>query len=414
MSESLDIPVFKVFRPLLKPSRYKGAHGGRGSGKSHFFANFLVARCLTSPGTNAVCIREIQKDLKHSAKSLIEQKIRRYGVQGSFVIKDSEIITPGGGVIIFQGMQNHTADSVKSLEGFDIAWVEEAQTISQRSLDLLRPTIRKERSEIWASWNPENEDDPIDVLLRGENAPSDAIVIEANYMDNPMIPSVLLDEMESDKERNFDKYLWVWLGQYRVISSAVVFKNWEIAEFEADDEALFRFGMDFGFAADPSVLIRCFLKGEKKLYIDYEAVGANIETDYLPDLMATIPESDKWPIVADSSRPETISYLQRHGYNKIMPAVKGAGSIEDGVEFLKSYQIIVHPRCENTIKELKSYKYKVDKNLIDEEGNPKVLPAFEDKNNHIIDAVRYACESARNSSKNKKTKPKPYIKRKSW
>lgn len=341
------------------------------------------------PGLSAVCVREIQKDLEHSAKSLIEDKIRKFGVIDDFIIRDNKIITPGDGVFIFQGMQNHTADSVKSLEGFDVAWIEEAQSLGQRSLDLLRPTIRKPGSEIWASWNPCDEEDPIDQLLRGENPPKDAVVVEANYIDNPQLPEVLLDEMEADRERDFDKYLWVWLGQYRRISDAIVFKNWEVREFETADDALFRFGMDFGYAADPSVLVRCYLKG-KDLFIDHEACEKHVETDFLPDLMHTIPEADKWPVVADSARPETISFLKRHGFPKMFPAAKGKGSIEDGVEFLKSYNIVVHPRCRNAIKELKNYSYKVDE-------NDKILPVFEDRDNHVIDALRYACESARNA-----------------
>ncbi len=397
MGRTLEIETHKVFLPLLQPARYKGAHGGRGSGKSHFFAGLLVACCLARPGLKAVCIREVQKDLKHSAKLLIEHKIREFGVQGLFRIKESEIITPGGGVIIFQGMQNHTADSIKSLEGFDIAWIEEAQTISQRSLDLLRPTIRKDSSEIWASWNPDSEDDPIDRLLRGESPPEGCAVVEVNYTDNPKFPDVLRAEMETDRQRDFDKFLWTWLGRYRTISDAVVFRNWEIKEFVAPDDALFRFGLDFGFAADPTAFVRCYLAG-KKMYIDHEAVGHGVETDFLPDMLRTVPEAEKWPIIADSARPETISYLQRHGFGKIMPAVKGKGSVEEGIEFLKSYQIIIHPRCTNTIRELRNYSYKVDKNLVDEQGRPRVLPVLEDKNNHVIDALRMSCESARRAA----------------
>ena len=163
---TLRIPTAPVFRPLLEPARYKGAYGGRGSGKSHFFGELMVERCLVSPGTLAVCIREVQKSLLQSSKRLIESKIQSLGVGAHFQVLHDRIVTPGDGLIIFQGMQDSTAESIKSLEGFDIAWVEEAQTLSARSLALLRPTIRKEGSELWANWNPRRKKDAIDEFLR--------------------------------------------------------------------------------------------------------------------------------------------------------------------------------------------------------------------------------------------------------
>jgi phage terminase large subunit len=176
-----------VFVPLLVPARYKGAHGGRGSGKSHFFAELLVEDCVANPGLRAACVREVQKSLKNSVKLLVEDKIKSLGLSG-FEVLEAEIKTPGGGVIIFQGMQNHTADSIKSLEGFDRCWVEEAQSLSQRSLEMLRPTFRKAGSEMWFSWNPNKPTDPVDALLRGDMPPADSVVVEANYSDNPWLP----------------------------------------------------------------------------------------------------------------------------------------------------------------------------------------------------------------------------------
>jgi phage terminase large subunit len=211
----LQIPTPRVFLPLLKPARYKGAHGGRGSGKSHFFAEALLEECVMS-SKRAVCLREIQKSIKQSIKLLLEDKIKSLGLQDYFEVLQTEIRgKQNDSLIIFNGLQDHTADSIKSLEGFDIALIVEAQAVSQRSLDLLRPTIRKEGSEIWAEWNPETEDVPIDQLLRGKNAPADSIVVEANWRDNPFFPEVLRREMEEDKLRDYDKYLHVWEGHYR-------------------------------------------------------------------------------------------------------------------------------------------------------------------------------------------------------
>lgn len=385
---SLEIATPRVFLPLLKPARYKGAHGGRGSGKSHALAEMLVERCLLNPGTRWACVREVQKSLEHSVKRLIDDKIAAFGVSHLFRSLNTHIETPGGGVIIFAGMQSHTADSIKSLEGFDGCWVEEAQSLSQYSLDLLRPTIRKEGSELWFSWNPEQASDPIDQLLRGPRPPDDAVVVEANYRDNPFLPEVLRLEMESDRARDPDRYAWVWLGQYRQISEARVFRNWTVQEFDVPDGVTLRQGADWGFSVDPSVLVQCYSVG-RKLYVPHEAYMVGCEIDNLPALFDTVPQSRKWWTVADSARPETVSYMRRHWSERIGAAVKGKGSVEDGVEFLKSFDIVVHPRCTHTIDELTTYAYEID----DKTG--KVLPKLADKNNHVIDALRYGVEGVR-------------------
>ncbi|KKL89269.1 hypothetical protein LCGC14_1916410 [marine sediment metagenome] len=210
----LSIKIAEVFRPLLSPSRYKGAHGGRGSGKSHFFAGTAVALCLQSPGSRIVCAREVQRSLRDSVKLLIEDKIREYGVDNQFKIMYDHVRTPGKGMIVFQGLQDHTAESIKSLEGFDVAYLEEAHTITKRSLELLRPTIRKPGSQIWASWNPRLATDPIDELLRGERPPPNSIVVRANHRDNPWFPDSLEEERTFDEIINPVRYAHIWDGEY--------------------------------------------------------------------------------------------------------------------------------------------------------------------------------------------------------
>jgi phage terminase large subunit len=397
----IDTPRWAV--PLLKPARYKGVHGGRGSGKSHERAEALVERCLMER-TFAVCIREVQKSLAQSVKKLLELKIEAMGVGHLFEVQQSCIKTPHGGMIIFQGMQNHTADSIKSLEGYDIAWVEEAQSLSQRSLDLLRPTIRKPGSELWFTWNPSFATDPVDVLLRGETPPPDAIVIQANYRDNPWLPDVLRAELEYDRDRDPDKFAHIWLGEYQRNSEARVFRRWKVEEFEAPAGTTFRIGADFGFSIDPSVLIRCYTVG-RNLYIDYEVYQVGCEIDNLPDLFMSVPEAEKWPLTADSARPETISYLRKHGFPKILSAVKGARSVEEGIEFLKSFEIIVHPRCQHVIDELTLYSFEIDP------LTEQVLPKLADKNNHCIDALRYACEGVRRAKAVNRHTPRPDARR---
>lgn len=212
---TLQIQTPRVFLPLLKPARHKGAHGGRGSGKSYFFADLAIEDCIADPSMRIVCIREVQKSIKESVKRLLEDRIQHYGLGAHFDILETEIRGKNGSFIHFIGLQNHTAESIKSLQGYKRAWAEEAQSLSQRSIDLLRPTIREESSEMWWSWNPETEDVPVDKMLRGPNALKDAIVVEANWRDNPFFPTVLLKEMEDDKLRDYDKYLHIWEGHYR-------------------------------------------------------------------------------------------------------------------------------------------------------------------------------------------------------
>lgn len=245
----LNIPTARVFKPLLAPARYKGAHGGRGSGKSHFFAEMLVDDCLREPGTRAVCIREVQKTLAQSSKRLLETKIEELGAQRDFSIQKEFIKAPGDGLIIFQGMQDHTAESIKSLEGFNRAWVEEAQTLSQRSLQLLRPTIRAENSEIWFSWNPRRKTDAVDDFLRAKQ-PNGAIVVQANWRDNPWFPSVLEDERQLDLSLYPDRYDHIWEGGYaKALEGAYFAQGLALAKSQG------RIG---NIAADPLLPIRAY------------------------------------------------------------------------------------------------------------------------------------------------------------
>lgn len=402
----IRIQTPEVFEPLLHANRYLGAWGGRGSGKSHFFAELLIERCLMGK-TDAVCVREVQRSLQQSVKKLLESKIAALGVGRYFEVQRDQIIAPEGGRVIFQGMQNHTADTIKSLEGYDVAWVEEAQSLSQRSLDLLRPTIRKPGSQLWFSWNPSQNTDPVDALLRGENPPTGAVVVRANYRDNPWLPDVLKDELEYDQRRDPDKFKHVWLGEYQSNSEARVFRNWKIEDFDVAPEWILRQGADWGFSVDPSVLVQCAIVG-RTLYVPYEAYRVGCEIDLLPDLFAQVPDAERWGMVADSARPETISYMQRHGYPKIVSAVKGAKSLEEGVEFLQSFDIVVHPRCQHLIDELTLYSYKSDP------LTGEILPVLKDKDNHVIDALRYACESARRTIKRERPKLKTTADSESW
>lgn len=386
-----DVQIPEAFDFLFEgEARYRAAHGGRGSGKSHSFAAGLVVRSRQQP-IRVLCAREIQKSIRDSVKRLLDDTINAYGLGGFYESTDTEIRGRNGSLFLFAGLRTN-ADAVKSMEGIDIAWVEEANRVSRRSLDLLIPTIRKPGSELWFTWNPDLPTDPVDEMFRGKaGAPPRSIVRQVNFDDNPFFPAVLQADMDWDRRRDPEKYAHIWLGDYLRNSEARVFKNWKIEDFDTPEDARFYFGADWGFSVDPTVLVRCWING-RTLYVDQEAYKVGVEIDRTPALFATVPGAQRWPITADSSRPETISYMRRHGFANVGPALKGAGSVEDGIEFMKAYDIVVHPRCRHTSDELTHYSWKVDPLTGD------VLPVLADKKNHVIDALRYAIEGLRRST----------------
>lgn len=375
-------------QPLLKPCRYKGAKGGRGGGKSHQYAEMIVEAMCDRPDLRVVCIREFQKSLKFSAKMLIETKIESLGVSDLFDITLTEIRRKGGkGIAIFQGMQDHTADSIKSLEGFGIAWVEEAQKLSARSLSLLRPTIREPDSEIWFSWNPEQPTDPVDQFLCGESRHPNSIVVTANYSDNPFLPEELREEAETDRARDLDYFNHVWMGAYNVKSDAQILGGKCIIDTftpGADWDGPY-LGADWGFASDPTALVKCWIWGDR-LFVEYESYAHHLElSDTAARWRADVPGCEDYVIRADSSRPESISHVRRDGIPRLTGVEKWAGSVEDGIAHLRSYEkIVIHERCVHTQEESRLYHYKVDRYSGD------ILPVIVDAHNHCCDGIRYA------------------------
>jgi len=382
----LQIPTPRWAVPLLKPARIKGAKGGRSSGKSHFMAEMLIEEHVANPDQQTVCIREIQRSLKFSSKKLLEHKIKALGVGHLFEITLTEIRRIGAeGIIIFQGMQDHTAESIKSLEGFDRAWCEEAQSLSHRSIELLVPTIRKHGSELWFTWNPDQPEDAVEALFKES---PDTILVHVNYTDNPWCPEEMIKLAEWQRRTDYERYAHIWLGGYNTKSDAQVFTNWRVDEFTPDESfGDPMYGIDFGFANDPSCFVRTYIKGNT-LYIDKDAGRIGLELD---DTANYFKSFDQWlelyVMRADSSRPESISYLQRHGLPNITGVKKWPGSVEDGVEFIKSFdEIVIHTSCKQMQEEARLYSYKVDKRTGD------IQPAIQDDHNHRWDAVRYALQ----------------------
>lgn len=376
----IDFPA--PFEELFKPHRYKVYYGGRGSGKSMNFARALLLMGASRPLT-VLCTREVQTSIADSVHRLLREQLEEIGLGSFYRVTQNAIYGQNGTEFIFKGLRFNVRE-IKSTEGVDICWVEEGQAVSADSWDVLIPTIRKDGSEIWVSFNPLDETDP--TFQRFVISPPDtAFVRKVNYNENPYFPDVLQQEMEWLKKRDYQSYLHIWEGEVRKHSNALVFGGYfTVEDFETPRNARFYHGADWGFANDPSTLIRCFIDG-RKLYIDREAWGIGVEIDNTPALFDNVETARRWPIKADCARPETISYMRRQGFN-ISPAKKWQGSIEDGIEFLKTFDIIIHPRCQHTIDEFNHYSYKVDKQTGD------ILPQIVDANNHLCDSLRYALD----------------------
>jgi phage terminase large subunit len=348
---TLTIPTARVFKPLLGPSRYKGVHGGRGSGKSHFLAGNMVRQAMLKPGFRGVCIREVQKSLKESAKRLIEDKIQAYGLGSLFDVQESVIKTPGDGLIIFQGMQDHTSESIKSLEGFDAAWVEEAQSLSQRSLTLLRPTIRKEGSELWFSWNRTRKVDPVDVLLTQGSPPTDSVVVKANWSDNPWFPSVLEQERLDDLRDRPDQYEHVWEGDYARVTEGAYYaqslvqakREGRITRVAFDPLMTIRLFVDIGGTgakADAfSMWPAQFIGREIRVRDYYEAVGQPLAThiNWLRSKGYTPDRAEFW-LPHDGAHSEKVydvsyeSAIRQAGYRVTVVPNQGKGAAKARIE----------------------------------------------------------------------------------
>jgi phage terminase large subunit len=386
MLNTIELPE-KIVPVIFGNVRYKVLRGGRGSAKSWSIARYLVLK--TAFGKfRILCTREMQNSIKDSVYKLLVDQIYALDLQKYFEIQKEGIASIYGSQFIFKGL-HHNISEIKSTEGIDICWVEEAEKVSEDSWTILIPTIRNEASEILISFNPEQEKSSTYTRF-AKNPPPDCLSIALTFEDNPWFPEVLRREMEYDKRVDYEKYEYVWLGKPKKYSQALIFppSKIKIEEFEASEDTRLYFGADFGFSTDPTILVRMFRK-DRKLYIDYEAYGHGIELLDLPQFFKTVPGAfeSEWKIIADSARPDTINFLRQEGFC-IEGAEKGKGSVEDGIEFIRSFEeIIIHPRCTGTKDNFENYKWKQDK------ITGEILPIPAPGSDHAPDAVRYALES---------------------
>ena len=372
-------------RELFNPSDYKVLYGGRGSGKSETFSRIATIQSLLSK-KRILCGRELQRSLKDSVFYTITQSIQDMGLDKYFNIGKSYINSINGSEFLFYGLR-HNIKEIKSTGGIDICWCEEAESISEDSILQLFPTIRKSGSEIWMSFNPNIPTDPVWRYFVAQQRPN-TILKKINWRDNPWFPERLRREKDFMATADPDTYQWVWEGECRVSTEAQVLHGKIVVDcFEPDPDTWDGpyFGADWGFSRDPATITKVWIFDDV-LYVDQENWGIGVEIDQLPAFFDEVPGARDYPIRADSSRPDTISYLNRNGF-MVVPSEKGPGSVEDGITHLRGYnRIVINPRCRHAIEEGQMWRYKLDRLS----GTPirKLEPGYE----HCWDAIRYSLE----------------------
>ena len=385
------IPMFTPKRGTL---RYRGAFGGRGSAKSFTFAK-MAAIWGYAEKLRILCTRELQVSIKESFHAEVKNAIASEPwLANAYDVGVDYIRGKNGTEFLFRGLR-HNMSGIKSMAQIDLCIVEEAEDVPEASWLDLEPTIRAPGSEIWVIWNPKKENSPVDTRFRKGMPPRSAIV-EMNYADNPWFP-MELDEQRRHNQTTMDDstYAHIWDGSYLQHSDAQIFKGkYDVEEFEPSKrwDGPYQ-GLDFGFSKDPTAAVRCWVY-DRCLWIEYEAGRTGLELDHTNEyLEKRIPGFNSHPVRADNARPESISYLRRNGMRQAESVKKGAGSVEDGIAFIKSFdRVKIHPRCTEALNEFRSYSYKVDRLTGD------ILTSIVDADNHYIDAIRYAMESIMRSS----------------
>lgn len=383
---NLPSKIAEIFQAQRGDLRYRGAWGGRGSGKSFGFALMAAIWGYGEP-LRILCVRDLQSSIKESFHAEIKSAIASYPwLESAYDVGVDYIRGKNGTEFIFKGLR-HNSTAIKSLAQIDLCIVEEAEDVPESSWQVLEPTIRAPKSEIWVIWNRKLKGSPVDNRFI-KTPPPRSIINEVNYYDNPFFPAEL-EEQRLHARRVMDDatYSHIWEGAYLENSIAQIFNGkFRMEEFEPKknwDGAYY--GLDFGFSQDPTAFVKAWIDN-RVLYIEKESGGIGVEIDDTADLVLNVaPEAANYPIRADSARPESISYLKRNGLYRIEPVEKGKGSVEDGIAHIKSYdEVIIHPSCINTYNEFKRYSYKVDRLTGD------ILPDIIDADNHYIDALRYA------------------------
>ena len=381
----------RVFLDILNPAiaaRYRWGYSGRGACKSWSWVRGLVLRALVKR-ERILCAREFMNSIEDSVHRLVSETIDEFALNAWFQVQQTSIEGTNGSEFIFKGLKNNV-QKIKSTEGITIAFLEEAEATSDDSYQILIPTIRKAGSEIWGIFNPNLATDATSVRFM-TSPPPDSLIAKASWRDNPWLSKEALAEKDYLARVDPDAYQHVWEGEFNIAGDAQVFKGkFKIESFEPPKAPLPQWdgpyhGADWGFSVDPTVLVKLWIDSiANVLYVEYEAYKVGCDISKTPALFDSVPGARKYVIRADSARPETISYMQQNGYPKILSVVKRKDSVEDGIAFMRAFEVIViHPRCTHTAQECHLYSYKRDRSSGD------ILPELEDKSNHTIDACRY-------------------------
>lgn len=398
-SEQVNIErvVPQNFEPLLAPARYKGAWGGRGGAKSHFFAEECVL-AMYAAQTRVVCIREVQSSIRESVRQLVIDKIEKFELKEFFHVLDDEIRSANGGLMIFKGMQSYNAMNIKSLEGYDIAWVEEAQTMSALSLRMLRPTIRKPGSQLMFSWNPRYPTDPVDMLLRGNNKPKDAVVVKSLWSDNPFLPDVLHDEMLRDYLDNPAMAHHVWGGGYEVVTEGAYYGadlaqaslEYRITDVPYDKSTNVFAAWDLGIGDATAIWIFQIVNNEWHFINCYQNRSKGM--DHYIDWINGLPYKIKEHLLPHDARARELQtgksrqfFLEDRGF---LTRVLEMHPVDDGIQAVR--QVINRCwfddlKCAEGIAALRMYRSEYS----DKSGEYKNRP-LHDKHSHFADAFRYA------------------------
>jgi len=388
------VQIPQKFDFLFTPSRYKACYGGRGTGKSHSFATALVLMAASKP-IRILCGREIQKSIKDSVKRLIDDKITEYKLNSFFTSTETEIRGTNGSLFLFAGIKTNP-ESIKSMEGIDICWIEEASTISLRSLEFLVPTIRKEGSEIWFTWNPENELDPVDIMFRGKVPPKNSIVQEVKWHDNPWFPEVLKEEMEFDRLNHPEKYMHVWEGGYRLVTEGayyaeqlakVIHEN-RVTRVPYDSQYPVVASFDLGISDMTSVWFAQVIGFEVRVIDFLESNGQPI--DWYAKQMREKPYTYDQVILPHDGRAKSLGtgksieeVMRSLGFNvTICPNI----AVKDGIDNVRSFLTkcwFDQEKCSEGLKHLRSYRENYDEKLRISRG------PLHDEHSHAADSFRY-------------------------
>lgn len=379
------IPIFSG------KARFRGAYGGRGSGKSFSFAKmtavFGYMHGKSGRSGQILCAREFMNSLEDSALVDVKKAIASEPFLAAYYEVGEKFVRSRDGRIryVFSGLTRNI-DSIKSKADVLVCWVDEAEGVSETAWRKLRPTIRESGSEVWVTWNPESPESATHKRYR-ESPPENAKIVEINWRDNHWWTDELEQERRDELKNRPDTYEHVYEGDFLSQTEVQVFYNkWCVEDFTPKPHWDGPYhAIDFGFRPDPLCALKVWV-GDGKIWIEREAYGSGVEIDATTKFICdAIPGFENHVSRADSAEPKTISYLKRHGLPRIEPVKKWPNSVEEGVRWLRGYdKIVIHPRCTGSQRDFQRYSHKVDRLSGD------ILPDLVDADNHAPDTLRYA------------------------